>query len=158
MNVLKWFNDLSSYFEFIEYLALLASNWICPMYLCVFLGTKSLLFIIFDLCFFESFNLLPNNFEFIEDPTVGQCSRVRLWEQPEARGSGYLQPPAIRTFKLFLFGFLFCKYFFIFDYQARAWSARARRACTLRALGLLLADGAPQWEGGRIFDGSTKFF
>ena len=28
-------------------------------------------------------------------------------------------------------------------YQARARSARARRACALRALGLLLADGAP---------------
>ena len=28
----------------------------------------------------------------------------------------------------------------------------------LRALGLLLADGAPQWGGGRLFDGSTKFF
>ena len=34
------------------------------------------------------------------------------------------------------------------DYQARA----------LRALGLLLADGAPPWEGGRLFDGSTKSF
>ena len=31
-------------------------------------------------------------------------------------------------------------------------------AHALRALGLLLADGAPQWEGGRLFDGSTKFF
>ena len=31
-------------------------------------------------------------------------------------------------------------------------------ARALRALGLLLADGAPQWEGGRLFDGSTKFF
>ena len=34
--------------------------------------------------------------------------------------------------------------------------ARARRACALRALGLLLADGAP--TVGRLFDGSTKFF
>ena len=32
-------------------------------------------------------------------------------------------------------------------YQARARSARARRACALRALGLLLADGTP--TGGR---------
>ena len=34
------------------------------------------------------------------------------------------------------------------DYQARA----------LRALGLLLADGAPTVGGGRLFDGSAKFF
>ena len=33
------------------------------------------------------------------------------------------------------------------DYPARARSARARRACALRALGLLLADGTP--TGGR---------
>ena len=34
----------------------------------------------------------------------------------------------------------------------------ARRACALRVLGLLLADGAPtvQWGGGRLFDGSTN--
>ena len=32
-------------------------------------------------------------------------------------------------------------------YQARARSSRARRACALRALGLLLADGTP--TGGR---------
>ena len=32
-------------------------------------------------------------------------------------------------------------------YPARARSARARRACALRALGLLLADGTP--TGGR---------
>ena len=40
---------------------------------------------------------------------------------------------------------------FVAFYQARA----------LRALGLLLADWQtelPQWEGGRLFDGSTKFF
>ena len=33
------------------------------------------------------------------------------------------------------------------NYPARARSAQARRACTLRALGLLLADGTP--TGGR---------
>ena len=44
-------------------------------------------------------------------------------------------------------------------YPARARSARARRACALRALGLLLADSAPTvGGGGRLFDGSTKFF
>ena len=32
-------------------------------------------------------------------------------------------------------------------YQARVQSARAQRACALRALGLLLADGTP--TGGR---------
>ena len=32
-------------------------------------------------------------------------------------------------------------------------------ARALRALGLLLADGAPpQWQGGRLFDKSTNFF
>ena len=34
-----------------------------------------------------------------------------------------------------------------FPYRAQARSARARRACALRALGLLLADGTP--TGGR---------
>ena len=37
------------------------------------------------------------------------------------------------------------------NYQARAQSTRARRACALRALGLLLADGAPTVGRGRIF-------
>ena len=37
------------------------------------------------------------------------------------------------------------------DYQARARSARARRACALRALGLLLADGTPTVGGGKTF-------
>ena len=36
-------------------------------------------------------------------------------------------------------------------YQARAQSARARRACALRALGLLLADGAPTVGRGKTF-------
>ena len=36
-------------------------------------------------------------------------------------------------------------------YQARARSARARRACALRALGLLLADGTPTVGGGKTF-------
>ena len=36
--------------------------------------------------------------------------------------------------------------------------ARAGRACALRALGLLLADGTPTVGGGRLFDRSTKFF
>ena len=36
-------------------------------------------------------------------------------------------------------------------YQARARSARARRACALRALGLLLADGAPTVGGRKTF-------
>ena len=37
------------------------------------------------------------------------------------------------------------------DYQACARSARARRACALRALGLLLADGTPTVGGGKTF-------
>ena len=36
-------------------------------------------------------------------------------------------------------------------YPARARSARARRACALRALGLLLADGAPTVGWGKTF-------
>ena len=36
-------------------------------------------------------------------------------------------------------------------YQARARSAPARRACALRALGLLLADGTPTVGGGKTF-------
>ena len=44
-------------------------------------------------------------------------------------------------------------------FQARARSARARRACALRALGLLLADGTPTVGGGDdFFDGSAGFF
>ena len=39
----------------------------------------------------------------------------------------------------------------IIDYQARAQSARARRACALKALGLLLADGTPTVGGGKTF-------
>ena len=35
--------------------------------------------------------------------------------------------------------------------QARAQSARARRACALRALGLLLADGTPTVGRGKTF-------
>ena len=31
-------------------------------------------------------------------------------------------------------------------------------ARALRALGLLLYSRIPQWEGGRLFDGSTKYF
>ena len=34
-------------------------------------------------------------------------------------------------------------------YQDRARSARAQRACALRALGLLLADGTPTVGGGK---------
>ena len=37
------------------------------------------------------------------------------------------------------------------SYQARARSTRARRACRLRALGLLLADGTPTVGGGKTF-------
>ena len=37
------------------------------------------------------------------------------------------------------------------DCPARARSARARRACALRALGLLLADGAPTVGRGKTF-------
>ena len=44
------------------------------------------------------------------------------------------------------------------NYQARARSARARRACTLRALGLLLADGAPTVGRGKTFWLVNKFF
>ena len=36
-------------------------------------------------------------------------------------------------------------------YQARARSALAQRACALRALGLLLADGAPTVGRGKTF-------
>ena len=36
-------------------------------------------------------------------------------------------------------------------YQDRARSARAQRACALRALGLLLADGTPTVGGGKTF-------
>ena len=36
-------------------------------------------------------------------------------------------------------------------YPARARSTRARRACALRALGLLLADGTPTVGGGKTF-------
>ena len=51
------------------------------------------------------------------------------------------------------FPFLKLSYFtekghFFQNYQARKQSARARRACTLRALGLLLADGTPTVGGG----------
>ena len=35
--------------------------------------------------------------------------------------------------------------------QAHAQSARARRACALRALGLLLAVGTPTVGGGKTF-------
>ena len=44
------------------------------------------------------------------------------------------------------------------NYQACARSALARRACALRAQGLLLAEGTPTVRGGRLFDRSTKFF
>ena len=37
------------------------------------------------------------------------------------------------------------------DNQARARSTRARKACALRALGLLLADGTPTVGGGKTF-------
>ena len=47
---------------------------------------------------------------------------------------------------------------FLHFYPARARSAWARRACALRAQGLLLADGAPTMGRGRLFDRSTKFF
>ena len=43
-------------------------------------------------------------------------------------------------------------------YPARAQSVRARKACALRALGLLLYSRIPQWEGGRLFDRSAGFF
>ena len=36
--------------------------------------------------------------------------------------------------------------------------ARARRACALRALGLLLYRRIQQWEGGKLFDRSAGFF
>ena len=38
-----------------------------------------------------------------------------------------------------------------FFFQARARSARARRACALRALGLLLADETTTVGGGKTF-------
>ena len=40
---------------------------------------------------------------------------------------------------------------FFYFYPARERSTRARRACALRALGLLLADGAPTVGGGKTF-------
>ena len=46
----------------------------------------------------------------------------------------------------------------IFFNQARAWSARARRACALRALGLLLADGTPTVGGGKTFWWVSRIF
>merc|ERR1712240_176266 len=39
----------------------------------------------------------------------------------------------------------------IYYHQARTQSARARRACALRALGLLLADGTPTVGRGEDF-------
>ena len=39
----------------------------------------------------------------------------------------------------------------IVNYPARTRSARARRACALRALGLLLADGTPRGGRGEDF-------
>ena len=42
-------------------------------------------------------------------------------------------------------------WFLSVSFQARAQSARARRACALRALGLLLADGTPTVGGGKTF-------
>ena len=44
------------------------------------------------------------------------------------------------------------------DYPARARSARARRAPALRALGLLLADGAPSGKGEDFLTGQLNFF
>ena len=40
---------------------------------------------------------------------------------------------------------------YLIYYQARARSVRARSACALRALGLLLADGTPTVGGGKTF-------
>ena len=42
--------------------------------------------------------------------------------------------------------------------QARARSALARRACALRALGLLLADGTPTVGGGKTFWAVSQIF
>ena len=42
-------------------------------------------------------------------------------------------------------------YFQSLNYQAHAQSAQALRACALRALGLLLADGTPTVGGGKTF-------
>ena len=44
------------------------------------------------------------------------------------------------------------------DYPARVRSARARRACALRALGLLLADGTPTVGGGKTFWAVSRIF
>ena len=44
------------------------------------------------------------------------------------------------------------------NYQAHAQSARARRACALRALGFYWQTELPQWEGGRLFEPSANFF
>ena len=46
---------------------------------------------------------------------------------------------------------LFVQYHDIGVNPARARSAWARRACALRALGLLLADGTPTVGGGKTF-------
>ena len=43
-------------------------------------------------------------------------------------------------------------------HPARAQSARARRACALRALGLLLADGAPTVGRGKTFWHVSRIF
>ena len=50
------------------------------------------------------------------------------------------------------FHYRLCKTNYYYHYyQARARSPRARRACALRALGLLLADGTPTVGGGKTF-------
>ena len=47
---------------------------------------------------------------------------------------------------------------FSLDYPAHTRSARARMACTLRALGLLLAESALTMGRGRLFGALTVFF
>ena len=46
----------------------------------------------------------------------------------------------------------------VFFYPARAQSVRAPRACALRALGLLLADGAPTVGRGKTFGAVNQVF
>ena len=49
-------------------------------------------------------------------------------------------------------------YHYYYYYPARARSAQARRACALRALGLLLADTAPTVGGGKTFRRVSRIF
>ena len=75
---------------------------------------------------------------------------------------GHLGPPwDIKNQNFFMvasFGLVIPRLFIILRIGWSCYIAFIRRACALRALGLLLYSRIPHWEGGRLFDGSTKFF